>query len=356
MNTYHNFTTVREIHAEITSHCNAACPMCARNNLGGKVLEDLELSSWSAEDAYRVFDSRFHNLRNVLFCGTHGDPAANPQAPLIIEKLKQIHPKCTVEFYSNGSIRNPNWWSQLAQRMQTRGDSDHYRTTDIGIFSIDGLGDTNHIYRRNTSFDKIIANAEAFIQAGGIARWDYLVFKHNEHQIEEAQELSKKLGFKHFRLRKTSRFRYSPDGPNRFTVLKNDGTHDYYLYPPKFVENINAATHAPTDKKISCLYRDEFKRLYVDFKTRVHACCFLSAALLSNSGKVFTDTVKHAVDPYPNNFNSLRHNDWESIFNENWFRNDLVDSWKNLEQSPLQCQRTCAHKVSPITSQSLDKT
>ena len=48
------------------------------------------------------------------------------------------------------------------------------------VFAIDGLQDTLGTYRRNVSFDKVIANASAFIAAGGRAEWDFLVFEHNE--------------------------------------------------------------------------------------------------------------------------------------------------------------------------------
>ena len=48
-------------------------------------------------------------------------------------------------------------------------------------FGIDGLQDTNHLYRISTNFDKIIKNAKAFIDAGGFAKWHMLVFEHNEH-------------------------------------------------------------------------------------------------------------------------------------------------------------------------------
>ena len=61
------------------------------------------------------------------------------------------------------------------------------RKPDKVIFAIDGLEDTNHLYRVNTNFNKIMENAKAFINAGGIARWDFIAFAHNEHQIEEAK-------------------------------------------------------------------------------------------------------------------------------------------------------------------------
>ena len=33
-----------------------------------------------------------------------------------------------------------------------------------------------------------------YIKAGGVARWEFLVFKHNQHQIEEARQLANELG------------------------------------------------------------------------------------------------------------------------------------------------------------------
>ena len=74
------------------------------------------------------------------------------------------------------------------------------------MFGIDGLEDTNHIYRQGTVFKQIIRNVKAFIQAGGRAQWDFIVFKHNEHQVEKAGELSKKLGFEIFSIKRSNRF------------------------------------------------------------------------------------------------------------------------------------------------------
>jgi len=73
-------------------------------------------------------------------------------------------------------------------------------------FGIDGLEDTNHMYRRGVKFDTAINNAHAFIQAGGKAQWNWLVFKHNEHQIDQARMLSSILGFEKILFRGTGRF------------------------------------------------------------------------------------------------------------------------------------------------------
>ncbi len=74
------------------------------------------------------------------------------------------------------------------------------------IFSIDGLDDTNHVYRQNVVWERIIENAKSFIGNGGRARWDYIIFQHNEHQVEEAEQLSQSLGFERFQKKKSGRF------------------------------------------------------------------------------------------------------------------------------------------------------
>lgn len=46
----------------------------------------------------------------------------------------------------------------------------------------------------------------AFCDAGGKARWDYLIFDHNQHQVDQARKLSEEIGFESFVAKKTGRF------------------------------------------------------------------------------------------------------------------------------------------------------
>jgi MoaA/NifB/PqqE/SkfB family radical SAM enzyme len=367
MGQYHDYDSLREMHVEITNKCNAACPMCSRNVNGGALTPGLSLTEWSVDDARKCFDPRFKNLRNILFCGTHGDPAAAQHTLSILEVLKQRHPHSTTEFYSNGGVRDQSWWQDLGQLLNSRISDNHYRSSDLAIFSVDGLEDTNHIYRRKTQFSKIMANAEAFIKAGGVARWDFLVFKHNQHQVEEAQALAKKMGFKHFRVRKTSRFAYSPDGPDKYPVLGKEGNIEYYLEPPvekdykntsqselqKFVTDIQK--NQPVEiKQIKCLYKNEFNRIYVNAQMAVYPCCFISSSSMPGQGKVRQDVQKNVTQRLGPHFNSLRTKSWDEILDHPWFAHELVESWKTPKTTLLQCQKTCGLKVSPILSQSQD--
>ncbi|MFB8793762.1 MAG: hypothetical protein U7126_05920 [Microcoleus sp.] len=77
---------------------------------------------------------------------------------------------------------------------------------DRVIFSIDSLADTNSVYRNNTNWDRIMQSVNSFIQAGPKAVWHYLIFEHNQHQVELARALAEELGFVEFVPKATSRF------------------------------------------------------------------------------------------------------------------------------------------------------
>jgi hypothetical protein len=99
--------------------------------------------------------------------------------------------------HTNGSAKRPEWWAELARIIGRKGHV---------VFSLDGLEDTNHLYRQGTVWANIMKNAQTFINAGGRARWDYIVFAHNEHQVEAAEQLSKSMGFDRFQFKKSARF------------------------------------------------------------------------------------------------------------------------------------------------------
>jgi MoaA/NifB/PqqE/SkfB family radical SAM enzyme len=366
---YHTFDSVIDMHVEITNRCNAACPMCARNNFGGKTKDDLVLDEWSTGDIDLIFRSQFPNLQNVMFCGTHGDPCVAENTIYAINRIKSTT-DATVEFYSNASMRTKQWWSDLGKLLnQKKPDHAHYRKNDLAIFSIDGLEDTNRLYRRNTNFQKIIENAQAFIDAGGIARWDFIVFKHNEHQVETARDLARRLGFKQFRIRRTSRFDYSPDGPDKWRVYDKDGNIEYYLEPPSteyrnpesdvfagLVETHGSIKNYFNIAKINCLYKNNFKRLYVNAYAEVYPCCFVGNDRYGGGSEIVADTTKKVFEKYEHGFNSLRERSWEEILTHPWLANDLMEGWNtDLDGGKLmRCSRTCGTEYNPIKSQSKD--
>jgi sulfatase maturation enzyme AslB (radical SAM superfamily) len=130
-------------------------------------------------------------------CGNYGDPAAAPECIEIFKYFRQVNNSIRLCMHTNGGLRNTSWWRELGSVLSEFGDECY-----IGI---DGLKDTNHIYRVNTDFDKIMKNASAFIAAGGKAHWEFLVFEYNEHQVEEARRIASDMGFVGFRTKVSHR-------------------------------------------------------------------------------------------------------------------------------------------------------
>jgi len=237
MNNFFNWNELTQIHVELTNACNAACPMCARFHTNSPLIRpDLIIEQITIDKFKNYFPPEvIKKLEIVLFCGVHGDPGMAKDLYEICEYIAETNPQCAVRMNTNGGMRKPEFWSKMgALFAKQRQDHWHWEVT----WSIDGLEDTNHLYRRNVEWDKLMANAQAFIDAGGYASWDYLIFKHNEHQIDDAIALSKKMRFKEFYPKKSLGV---DNGTNlvRMPAINREGQLDYWIDAPEDPKNRN---------------------------------------------------------------------------------------------------------------------
>jgi MoaA/NifB/PqqE/SkfB family radical SAM enzyme len=189
---------IHKIHFEITNRCNAACPSCPRTGTYKNGLSKTMIN-WGMHDLSMdmfqdiLLSKAGSRMDKLLYCGNFGDPIVHPQVREMWEFAASLGiPRQQVD--TNGSMRSTDWWSEAG------------KIPGLEVaFALDGLADTNHIYRQNTKFEKIIENAQAYIAAGGNAVWQFIVFGHNEHQVEEARQMAKDLGFSQFKMKKTAR-------------------------------------------------------------------------------------------------------------------------------------------------------
>jgi hypothetical protein len=130
--------------------------------------------------------------KDFNYCGNFGDPIAHPKAMDIFKLVGSNGIRQHIN--TNGSIQNTAWWAEL-------GAIKKLKVT----FALDGLEDTHSIYRINTDFNKILANAKAYMDSGGRAVWMFIVFEHNQHQVEEAKAMATELGFNRFITKLSSR-------------------------------------------------------------------------------------------------------------------------------------------------------
>lgn len=194
----YNYSNIKTIHLEVTQNCQASCPMCDRNQNGGVLNPHINLNELSLDDCVKIFEPEFIKQLNTMYmCGNLGDPIVAKDTLEIFKYFRSHNPNMWLSMNTNAGARDEVWWSDLAKTFDRKG---------AVIFSIDGLEDTNHLYRQGVSWKAVERSMKSFIAAGGRARWDFLVFDHNQHQVEEAEALSKEWGFEKFIAKKTGRF------------------------------------------------------------------------------------------------------------------------------------------------------
>ena len=188
---------VTEIDLECTTYCNLACPECNRTTDVDLLSSILNTTHITLENCRTWFKpNELTSLKEIRFCGAIDEALMNPELTDILDFFLDEFQIKYIDIRTNGSVRSTKWWSNFVN---------HLPEKHIIIFGLDGLEDTLDIYRVGADYKKVIDNAKAFIDAGGIASWQFIEFEHNKHQVEEAREIAKELGFKEFRLLSSTR-------------------------------------------------------------------------------------------------------------------------------------------------------
>ncbi len=360
--TYHS---VDEYQIEITSYCNAACPQCPRNNLGQGINPHMPLTHLAREVIDQAFDQELcQRLRQIFFCGSYGDPIMHPKFLDILRDFRRKNPTLWLYFHTNGGVHDPDYWSEIAKIMAGYGQID---------FGIDGLEDTLHLYRKNVKYNKVIENAKAFIKAGGRAQWNFIVFEHNQHQVDTVKQLGQELGFFNVLVRKTGRF-LNHTKLEELTEWPVAG-ETYTLRPPTVSEYQNRSMIFLPDLKKQ--YQDikqyfdttpircdalQGRKVAINAEGTVLPCNFFNHNLYDarfHTGSLpgvnelhqpnGRNQVREFLESYGlENLNIGKHSLQEIFANSFW--QDLVDSWNN-HQRLFECAFTCGEKFTKVWDQ-----
>lgn len=327
----------KKLQFEISSMCNALCLGCVRtetsnyNNKKSLIPPNVYLKFETFQKI--ITDKNFESVKMLEFCGTIDDPLMHPNF-LDFLKFAADFKKFKFIIHTNGSLRNKSYWKSLAKVLK---DTDHRV-----LFSIDGLEDTNHLYRQNTSWKKIIENAKVFLENGGYAAWQYLIFPWNKHQIEQAQELSIKLGFKEF-MSRHDRSGIS-ESPLQFIKEKKNLNQTHSKITE--LETINTTLSNLVKNPIECNNQNK-KMFFISFDSRLWPCCFLHNGLLSTDDGKRQILEKRLFETYGTEWNNCETNEIGDILSHDFYRNDLVKSWEseihgvNATDRIFRCTEVC---------------
>ena len=385
----YNYNEIKAVHLEITDNCNAACPMCARNINGGQDNPQLPGKELSIDDIKKIFEPNFiKQLDRMYMCGNYGDPVSAKDTLEAFEYFREHNPNIMLSMHTNGSAKKSEWWAALARIIGRKG---------YVVFGLDGLEDTNHLYRQNTIWSKIMENAQAFINAGGRARWDYIVFAHNEHQVTEAQALSEKMGFEKFQFKKSARFFSNASGVTKemhqsanrkgMSALLQPPTNPKYrnsalqelskiastknevkFLPSKVSDLTNIigkqVFHIAEDKKtamekywdvseIKCKVAEE-KSIYISAEGIVQPCCWTAGQMYVWYWEPESSQIWELINAVGKDNLSAINNRLEDVVSGKFIQELVPDSWNKSSCADGKlsvCAKTCGTKYDAFKEQ-----
>lgn len=314
--------SLTDLHVELTDKCNAACPQCPRTDLQTGRESELVFDVSLDPDLLLHRIRQLPQLRSVMFCGNYGDPVMHPDLLHLSREIRKMNK--WVIIHTNGGLRPVSWWSELGEIIGSSG---------YVAFALDGATKESHEqYRVNTSFDRVLENAQAFIKAGGRASWRFLEFDHNADEFDEAFFMSKEMGFRDIHKITTNRFTQTQavkfiDRKGNERQLASSSTQRHIL---------------PSDSPIRCdvSIKKSYQSTYIDSEGYVFPCCWVAAAYRKQ--KIGRKDQYSPRIPYP----------WDKSVNINTARiGDIIkhpffdDIEKSFTDNPLySCVRFCGKR------------
>lgn len=332
------YESIRDVHLEISSLCNASCPWCPRTFWGYSYNGGYPETNLSLIQAQHIFQPDFlTQLKSIRINGNFGDIVMNPDGPNIVDFFYSVNANLCVNISTNGAARDKNFWTQLA------------RTPATVMFCLDGLEDTHHLYRQNTQWKTVIRNAQTFMSEGGRAVWKMIQFDHNRHQINQCKALAGSMGFADFQLVEHGR-NTAPvfdqqgrlvhvmgnyTGERNFDILLHKKKNDQIL-----LEDIS--TGRVPAKTISCETKN-LKSIYISATGDVSPCCYTGFYPKTYGHGQYHQAANGQLIPLIAKNNALEYPLQDCI---EWFKS-VENSWKipNYEQGRLViCDDNCGQK------------
>ena len=319
---------IRCVHIELTTRCNARCPMCMRNYRGVDYNSGYPDTELTLDDIQHILTPDIlKTIDHVNFNGNLGDFSLAKDGAEIVQYL--VSHDITIGINTNGSLRAKTWWQKLASPKVTIG------------FALDGLADTHARYRQDTDWYRIIENAQSYIDAGGQAIWRFVPFDHNRHQEADCRRLAKEMKFIYFE--------NIHDGRDAGPVYTRTGEFSHWLGPvgnPPPIKDMLQSHITWYDSKTVKIKKDTpelnircrhkvAREIYLAADGTVYPCCYLGFYPLSmnhpgNKELAPMVTENNALE-YP-----LEHClNWFDRVEQSWNQTSVRDG------RTFQCVNTC---------------
>lgn len=321
------------IQVDPTSYCNAKCVSCVRNIDGGDNIPDLQLNHLDVDVWHRIMsvDTKDIKLKKIHFNGVWGDACMHPELIAICESIVEFHPEATITIATNGSLRTTKWFKELASVL--------CKAPEHKIeFAVDGLADTHHLYRRNTSFKKVCSNIKAFTKAGGMAQMVTTAFDYNLEQLDELTRVAKSLGCLEHKIRPSfDRNKTLKVYDNSYSITHDRAKHiQGEIITFKFQKTNTHGIREKARIKTPCVWYQDM-RIQLDPWGTVWPCCWTANRAKQANANPFD------IPGFVTEDNNVYNHKLLDILSNKWYNEELSDILANRKS--VVCNKFCIDKT-----------
>ena len=312
------------LNIEPTNKCTLACPRCVRTS-EKHLFKTTEITLAVLKKG--LDEEVLRHLKVVDLSGNYGDPIYHSDLPGIVSFFKNRGMKIYIE--TNGSRRSAKWWNCLAGLLDKN---------DEIVFSVDGLADTNELYRINSRWDDI-QQAMRICEKKTSITWKFIIFKHNQHQIAQARDMAKEIGCRHFKLVKSLLF--FPDIPGGDSLVP-----DSEFLNDEIKERFGLLKRRPTPAILGphpavsarCSISEKH---YISAEGYYFPCCWIAHKRVIESS-FFKEDLEQL---------SLKNHTLSEIRRSPLLKR-LSGSWIDGKRTPMSCTENCTYGTGARNSKS----
>jgi len=334
---YSNISDINQLDLAITSVCNAKCMDCARwwtDEVGHMYHNPADQHAnhhWPWQELCGHLDVLTH-IKTVLICGNAGDPMSHPHVADVCEFIRNKWPRAWIEIDTNGSLGNTQTWQRLS------------RLAPIGIrFAVDGLKDTNQIYRRGVPWHRVTHNIDQWHSMGGQAVMKTIDFPWNEKDRSNIKAWAESLGWQWL-----LESRWHPELDQRIMshhVFDTDIKQWPWPVQPDSPWQESAQQHIDAWVKQNRPMQAECKSngdwLYINHDHRVWPCCYWANApyVQWDTQRQHLKHIQRIADP---NWNSLDHHSLSNII-QHPILQGMEKLWQgsSVDDTSMTCLEAC---------------
>ena len=228
------------LHIETTTRCSLACPACPRTTWHSITKRPVVKSDLDVDLLEKFLDCESgKKIQQFLLCGDYGDSIYYPD---LIKLIKRFRDRISFQIITNGSRQTEKFWQNLSEVL-TENDSI--------IFSIDGLENTNHLYRVNSDWESVMQGLDIMVKGPAHVHWKTIVFNFNYNKLDEIKNFAESRGAT-FHAKKTHRFGDQSLAPPDNYVESN------HLFQDDFIHNHQIEIEPRCEKEAKIITADGY--------------------------------------------------------------------------------------------------